>query len=41
VFGRKNDFATVAQFDNKGLRAEFAWETVARVMNENGGKFRM
>lgn len=39
VIGRLNDFATIAALD-VSVDAEFAWETVARVMEEKGGAFR-
>lgn len=38
IVGRKLDFAVVAQYP-QGLRVEYAWPTVARVM-ESGGAFR-
>lgn len=38
ISGCLNDFATVTQLPN-GLRAEFAWQTVERIVN-NGGNFR-
>ena len=39
IGGYKNDFASVVQLDT-GLRAEFAWQTVEHVVNNNGGNFR-
>ena len=38
VCGRRNDFATIAQTPS-GIRAEFAWETVAHVFATKGGSF--
>lgn len=38
IAGARNDFATVAQLGD-GLRAEWAWETVERVVAA-GGDFR-
>ena len=38
ICGRLNDYATVAQYP-QGLRVEYAWPTVARIM-ESGGAFK-
>ena len=35
ILGRMNRFATIASL-NSALRAEYAWETVARVMAKDG-----
>ena len=39
VFGVNEDFAFVTTINGPALRAEFAWSTVKRVL-ENGGFFR-
>lgn len=39
IAGWRNAFATVRTLDSDGPQCEFAWETVARVV-ENGGQFR-
>lgn len=38
VIGRKNTFATIAQYPD-GISAVYSWETVDRIV-KNGGKFR-
>lgn len=38
ISGVNNDFATVSQLPN-GLRAEFAWPTVEKIVNDRDGQF--
>lgn len=39
VGGARHDFATIGTINGPTIRAEFAWSTVARVM-DNGGAFK-
>ena len=39
ISGAKSKFATVWQFDNSAISAQWSWEAVARVV-ANGGKFK-
>lgn len=38
ISGVKNDYATVTQMPD-GLRADFAWITVERIITERNGEF--
>ena len=39
ISGVKNDFATITQMPD-GLRADFAWITVERIINTRNGEFK-
>lgn len=39
VIGRLNDFGTVAQIGRGGVTADYAWETIRRVIDERDGRF--
>ncbi len=39
IMGRREDFATVGQLPH-GLTAQYAWATVARIVEQSNGAFR-